>query len=79
MIVTSNLKDFPADALSPYGMEAKGPDDFILDQLDLDGSTVRSCVHEMGSSRKRPPKTFADVLDALERAGLVESAAALRE
>jgi hypothetical protein len=27
MIVTSNLKDFPPECLSPFAIEAKGPDD----------------------------------------------------
>ncbi|MFI6815477.1 PIN domain-containing protein [Nonomuraea sp. NPDC050328] len=31
VIVTSNLKDFPADVLATYGITAKSPDDFILD------------------------------------------------
>ena len=79
MIITSNLKDFPANALTAYGIEAKSPDDFVLDQLDLDESVVRDCVYQIANSRTRPPKTFAAILDALERAGLVESAAALRD
>ena len=78
-IVTSNLKDFPAGVLATYGIQAKSPDDFVLDQLDLDESVVRDCVHQITNSRTRPPKTFAAILDALERAGLVESAAALRD
>ncbi|WP_245623346.1 PIN domain-containing protein [Spirillospora albida] len=79
VIVTSNLKDFPTDALSGFGVEAKGPDDFVLDQLHLDENIVRDCVHQIAVSRTRPPKTYAAILDALERAGLVESAAALRD
>lgn len=79
IIVTSNLKDFPADVLAAYGMEAKSPDDFVLDQIDLDDGIVRDCVHQIANSRTRPPKTFATILDALERAGLVESASALRD
>ncbi|WP_232835403.1 PIN domain-containing protein [Actinocorallia populi] len=78
-VVTSNLRDFPADVLGRYEIEAKSPDDFVLDQLDLDESTVRDCVHQIANSRTRPPKTFAAILDALERAGLVESAALLRD
>ncbi|MFI6480432.1 PIN domain-containing protein [Nonomuraea sp. NPDC050663] len=79
IIVTSNLKDFPADALATYGIEVRSPDDFVLDQLDLDEGAVRACVHQIANGRVRPPKTFAAILDALERAGLVESAAALRD
>jgi len=36
LIVTTNLKDFPVSALEPYGIEAVHPDEFLLDQLDLD-------------------------------------------
>jgi predicted nucleic acid-binding protein len=57
VIVTSNLDDFPAEALQPFGVEAKTPDDFVLDRISLDEA----------------------VLNALERAGLVGSAAALRD
>ena len=79
VIVTSNLGDFPADALRPFGIEAKTPDDFVLDQIGLDEGRVRDCVHQIARGRSRPPKTYEAVLDALERAGLVGSAAALRD
>lgn len=32
-IVTFNLRDFPAPALSPWGIQAKHPDAFVLEQL----------------------------------------------
>lgn len=35
MIVTANLKDFPAAALVPYEVEAQHPDDFVLNLIDL--------------------------------------------
>jgi hypothetical protein len=79
IIVTSNLDDFPAETLEPFGVEAKTPDDFVLDQISLDEGTVRDCVHQIARGRTRPPKTYEAVLDALERAGLVGSAAALRD
>ncbi|MCD0453746.1 PIN domain-containing protein [Actinocorallia sp. API 0066] len=78
VIVTSNLRDFPPEALSAHGVEAKSPDDFVLDLIDLDTALVRDCVRQISAARTRPPKTVAAILDALERAGLVESAAALR-
>ena len=34
-IVTFNLGDFPAEALTPFGVQAQHPDDFLLNQLDL--------------------------------------------
>lgn len=35
VIVTSNLKDFPAGYLASFGIEAQHPDDFISHQFDL--------------------------------------------
>jgi predicted nucleic acid-binding protein len=78
MIVTSNLRDFPAAMLAPWNVEAKSPDDFVLDQIDFDDRVIWACVQQIVDSRSNPPETIEDVLDALERAGLVESVAALR-
>ncbi|MFF0542768.1 PIN domain-containing protein [Nocardia thailandica] len=79
VIVTSNLRDFPRDQLAPWGIDAKSPDDFLLDLIDLDDRVVWACVQEIAYSRRNPPETAEDVLDELERAGLVEAVAALRE
>lgn len=79
VIVTSNLRDFPRDQLAPWGIDAKSPDDFLLDLIDLDDRVVWACVQEIANSRRNPPETAEDVLDELERAGLVEAVAALRE
>ena len=79
VIVTSNLNDFPAETLQPFGIEAKTPDDFVLDRISLDEGSVRDCVHQIARGRTRPPKTYEAVLNALERAGLVGSATALRD
>jgi hypothetical protein len=74
VIVTSNLDDFPAETLQPFGIEAMTPDDFVLDQISLDEGSVRDCVHQIARGRTRPPKTYEAVLNALERAGLVAPA-----
>ncbi|MGW4636036.1 PIN domain-containing protein [Nocardia sp. NPDC004415] len=79
VIVTSNLKDFPDEYLGAWNVLAKSPDDFLLDLIDLDDRVVWACVQEIAYSRRNPPETADDVLDELERAGLVEAVAALRE
>lgn len=79
VIVTANLKDFPAELLAKFGIEPKSPDDFILDQIDLDFRTIWTCVQRIADSRIDPPETVEDVLTALENAGLIEAVAALRE
>lgn len=78
VVVTDNLKDFPPAALEAWDMEAKSPDDFVLDQIDISRETVHGAVQRIADSRQNPPATFADVLAMLERDGLVETSAALR-
>lgn len=78
IVVTSNLKDFPEDALSPWNIEAKSPDDFVLDQFHLDGPAVHGAVQRVADGWSNPPGSVNDVLDRLERDGLVEAAALLR-
>ncbi|MBF6439292.1 PIN domain-containing protein [Nocardia cyriacigeorgica] len=77
-IVTWNTADFPAESLDPWHVEARSPDDFLLEQISIDDRRVWACVQQIADSRRNPPETTEDVLDALERAGMVESVAALR-
>jgi hypothetical protein len=79
VIVTANLRDFPASDLAPWDLEAKSPDDFVLDQIGIDARQVFSCVQQIADSRRRHPKTIDDVLGQLERNGLVQSVAKLRQ
>ncbi len=78
VIVTSNLKHFPPADLLQWNIEAKTPDDFVLDQIGIDGGTVAACIQQIADSRTRPPQDVEDVLSELERDGLVESIAAVR-
>jgi hypothetical protein len=59
-------------------VQAKHPDDFVLDQIDINDRVVWACVQQIANSRKRRPETVEDVLSQLERSGLVQSVAALR-
>jgi len=78
VIVTNNLGDFPPDALRPWNIEAKGPDEFVLDQIDLDRQAVYGAVQRIADSWRRPPGTADDVLASLDRQGLLETVVALR-
>src|SRR3954454_2592794 len=72
VIVTHNLKDFPSTVLEEWDIEAKSPDDFVLDQIDLSRETVYGPARRIADARGNRPATFADVLTMLERDGLVE-------
>jgi len=78
-IVTSNLKDFPKETLEPHGLEAVHPDDFVLDSIDLAPAAICAVVEAQAASLKNPPQTVAELLLTLQRNGLVQSVARLRD
>jgi predicted nucleic acid-binding protein len=78
LIVTWNRKDFPQDKLTPWGVKAKSPDDFVRDAMGIDSQAVWACVQQIVDSRTRHPVTVEDVLGELERDGLVASVASMR-
>jgi predicted nucleic acid-binding protein len=77
-VIVTRDKDFTASALRPWNIEAKDPDDFILDLIDISEKMVWGCVQQIADSRRQRPETVEDVLAQLERSGLVQSAAAPR-
>lgn len=79
LIVTFNLKDFPAEALRPYNIEARHPDDFIFDLLDLHPALVLHAAANHRRTLKKPPKTPDEYLDVLRRQGLTQTVGILRE
>ena len=79
MIVTFNLRHFPEECLQPYGIEAAHPDDFIHYQFDLAPNIVCAAARRHRESLRRPPMNVAEYLEALERQGLVQTVAVLRQ
>jgi hypothetical protein len=79
VIVTANLKDFPANALKPFGVEAQSPDDFIFNLIGLAPGAVSAIVAKQAASLKNPPQTTQQILDTLLANGLPRSVAKLRE
>jgi len=67
IIVTFNLKDFPAPALDAFGIEALHHDDFVMDLFDLNRSLVLSAVTTQRSNLRKPPMSVDDYLEALLR------------
>ena len=79
VIVTENLKDFPPNALSPYGIEAQSPDLLVLHLIDLSPTTVAAAIERQAAALKDPPITVAELLDRLADSGLPRSVASLRQ
>lgn len=79
IIVTINLKDFPASSLAAYGIEAQHPDDFIADLFDLQPLRVFGAIRTIQNRLKTPPVNFDEYMDILLKQGLLTSVSMLRE
>lgn len=79
VIVTRNVRDFPADVLGRFGIEAQHPDEFVVHLLDLAPGLVIDAALRHCESLKSPEKTVEQYLEMLVTEGLTETAAILRE
>ena len=79
VIVTLNVRDFPRDVLTPFGLEAQHPDEFVVHLLDLASGIVMAAAERHRESLKNPAKTVDEYLEMLEREGLTETVSVLRD
>ena len=79
VILTFNLKDFPALVLESYGIEAQHPDDFISNLIDKNPALVCSSAKLCRNRLKQPPLDVERYLNNLERQSLPATVAKLRE
>jgi len=79
VIVTSNLRDFPDDVLSPLGVRVEHPDEFVLHLIDLAPATVCAAIKTVRARLKKLEYSADALLDRLCDHGLVGSASRLRE
>lgn len=78
IIVTKNLRDFPASALAPYDLRAQHPDDFIAHLLDLDAVAVCRELRRQRQRWRNPPTDVPEFLETLARQELPLTVDALR-
>lgn len=78
LIVSFNMRDFPAEELTKWNLEAKHPDDFLVDQFHLDPVALHLIIKQIADSYVNPLWTAAQVLDALEKCGTHQTVALLR-
>ena len=74
LIITFNLRDFPAKALNQYNIKASHPDDFFISLLDLDRATVIATMRETKLSLKNPTKSPEEYLGILKSQSLPRTA-----
>lgn len=71
LIVTANLRDFPADALTRWGIEAQHPDEFLTHQFHLSQAVFLKSIKTVRLRLKNPPKSTEEYLDTLRAQGLL--------
>jgi hypothetical protein len=67
VLVTNNLKDFPAKVCAEFGVEVQSADQFLVHALSLEPLAVHEALSRQASIKRRPPMSVADVLDHLEK------------
>jgi hypothetical protein len=77
-ILTNNVRDFPAQPLAELGVTVMTPDNFFVSMATSHGATLANVIAEMAASRRNPPMTTTEVLEALGRAGMPNFAARIR-
>ena len=78
VIVTFNLRDFPAEVLDRYQIEAQHPDEFLRRVIDLAPVTFVDAVRTQHASMANPPVNMDELLALFERIGLAETVTELR-
>lgn len=69
-IITNNLKDFPSDYLNVFNIQAKSPDKFLADLIDLKPDKALEAFTAMVENKKRPPMEIQEALKVLSKIGL---------
>ena len=77
VIVTFNERDFPADVLDAFGMEAQHPDVFTENLFDLDPASVVAAAQRQRQQLKSPPLEVDHYPEILRRQGLSQTVKAL--
>jgi predicted nucleic acid-binding protein len=79
LIVTFNVKDFPATTLRPYKLAARHPDDFIIGLFERHPVGVLEAAANHRRSLKKPPRTVDEYLETLIAQGLPRTVSNLRK
>ncbi len=65
-IATENVKHFPAESLSPHGIELMTADDFLVNQFHLDTNSV---IAKLEAQTKKTRLTMPGLLQLLGKQG----------
>lgn len=72
VLLTRNLKDFPAGPLARMSIRVLDPDVYLCEQLASSPEQILWTLTRMAGEKRRPPMSVDAVLSALSGAGLKE-------
>ncbi|WP_020533047.1 PIN domain-containing protein [Flexithrix dorotheae] len=72
-IITDNIKDFPNEYLTKFGITPCTPDDFITNLFNIFPSATKQAFLNQVSSLRNPPIPIEKVLDNLKSCGLIKT------
>lgn len=78
-IVTLNLDDFPREVLAQYQVDARHPDDFLVELIDAAPGVLAAVVARQAGDLRSPPRSVDELLETLRGVGLPMSVARLKE
>ncbi|HET9055555.1 MAG TPA: PIN domain-containing protein [Chitinophagaceae bacterium] len=78
VIVTANVKDFPQDVVRIHDIEVQTPDYFISNLIDLNEKRALKAFQNQVKNLKNPPQSAEQVLETLEKNGLIETCKKLK-
>lgn len=78
IIVTNNVKDFPAKNLRPYHTTAMTADHFVKKLIMLDEIRALNAFHAQVRNMRNPPLSVSQVLVSLEKCKLTDSVSMLK-
>jgi predicted nucleic acid-binding protein len=77
VIITDNLKDFPADALAIHNVSPLSPDVFTADVIDLDLPTAIEALMRMRTRLAKPAPPADELILRIETVGMPQTASLL--
>ena len=77
-IVTENLKDFPPQALDPFGISAVTADDFLESTFEAHTPDAVAALRTMRRAYSAPPMTPREFIFDLQTRGLPKTASRLK-
>jgi hypothetical protein len=78
VLVTDNVKHFPAERLAAFGLDVRSADAFIADTAMLDEGRAVPAIRQMREEFHRPHLTAGKLLLRMEAVGLTETVDVLR-